>query len=160
MEHILPTVMITTKNGPVRINETDYDEKKHKLHKPSGKDEKEAMNAEPKTVDQTGQIDPNLTIPVAPSAPNFASPPTAPVAPSNPSPSQRLVTKQGKKFVVVDMNGAKIEANGIDQTGYATEAEAWTAALAPATQDNPANAGARDPHTGNTIDGLVADKPA
>jgi hypothetical protein len=54
------------------------------------------------------------------------------------SPQQRMVSKIGSKFFVVDAAGNKIEADGVSDKGYKTEAEAWGAAYpAPAAPETP-----------------------
>ena len=54
----------------------------------------------------------------------------APEEPKAPEAQQMLVTKKGKKFLVVDDKAKPIERDGIDASGYATEADAWTAIMA------------------------------
>lgn len=96
MNDMVKTVMIETENGPVIINETDYDADKHKL------------------VDEA-----DAKIPV-----------TVPPVVENGEPENLLVTKKGKKFIVVNQNGDRIERAGIEEDGYETEAAAWAAIMA------------------------------
>lgn len=44
--------------------------------------------------------------------------------------STLMVMKEGKKHIVVDPAGVKVERDGIDQKGYASEQDAWNAILA------------------------------
>lgn len=60
--------------------------------------------------------------PVTPAASDDQGGTTQPVA--------LLVTKKGKKFIVVDGDGKAVERDGIDADGYATENDAWAAIMA------------------------------
>jgi len=56
---------------------------------------------------------------------------TVPPAPADTAPpAPMLVSKQGKKFFVVDGQAKPIDVAGIDVSGYATEADAWAAIMA------------------------------
>lgn len=159
MSDVLPTVYVKGENGPMRINEADYDKAKH------GKIlDNEDMPVEGITQNTVMNAPPGMSVPPAPSTPpellGDQPPQTLQLMPGNPpvpSPAgstipqtqtvgndQRLVAKQGKKFYVVNIAGDKIDAEGIDKDGYASEQEAWKAATpalaghpAP-TSDNPA----------------------
>lgn len=126
MSDTAKTVVIKTANGPVRINESDYDEKVHTLHS-KGEQEK---NAEPVQTTQTApQLAEGLQMPAAPSAPDLGT--AGGNAPDVPSPNQRLVAKDGKRFYVVGADGKRLTEAGLDaDKGYGTEQDAWNAALA------------------------------
>lgn len=147
MSETCETVLIKGKDGkPVRVNKSDYDAdqaeggaKEMTLFK-GGDDADQAVTGEPvKTFDQLG-----MQPVAAPSAPDFSgggetsSLPVDPrkeaAAPVAPSPNQRLVSKEGTgkntKYFVVDGTGAKIEMDGVNKDGYATEKEAWDAIMA------------------------------
>jgi hypothetical protein len=120
-----PTVMINTPNGPVRINESDFDEKSMTLHK--GKEANETNEAPVAQVGSPVPLAPGLELPPAPSAPNLdgnAVPPTVP------SPGQMFVVKDGKKFFVTGADGVRTVREGIDDKGYTTEQDAWNAVIA------------------------------
>ena len=56
---------------------------------------------------------------------------TAPPAPADTvPPAPMLVSKQGRKFFVVDGQAKPIDVAGIDVSGYAAEADAWAAIMA------------------------------
>lgn len=107
---ILPTVTVVRDGTHVRINESDYD---------------------PKTM----ELAPGQDIATEPEQP-------APVdltKGDQPTP-QLIVMKQGQKFFIADLMGAKVEgeaatALGISDAGYSTEAKAQVAlaAIAPQT---------------------------
>lgn len=143
MSDTVETVLVKGgKDGPVRVNKSDYDadqsengEKKMTLHNATQSQQKEAE------IDKGGnpqnpQIAGNVQLPVnpdfppqpAPAAPDFG--PTPAAAPTAPSPNQRLVKKDGKKFLAVDGQGTPLDIDGIDPKGYASEAEAWNAIMA------------------------------
>ncbi len=122
------TVLINSANGPVRINKSDFVEGEHKLHRMNAEEKAEAARPAV-TANTIPQLAPGLELPPAPSAPNMGEGGAA--APQTPSPDQKLVTKEGKKFFVVDVTGTKVTGvEGIDEKGYATEKEAWDAVLA------------------------------
>ena len=103
----LPTLTITTGNGPVVINAEDFDPAVHELATPVAE-----------TPAQEGEA------PVAP-----VPAPVAPVAPEtggNEAAGAKLfVAKAGKRFKVVNESGTDVE--GFQKTGYADEAAAWEA---------------------------------
>lgn len=118
------TVTISTKNGPVRINKSDFNEKEHKLHRPTKK-ELEATDAK-FTDEEIGEKKPETSEP-APVPSEVKG--TADI-------QSRKVMKNGKrgaasKWIVVNSNGTPV-----DELEYDTEKEAWDAALA---QAQPAN---------------------
>jgi len=122
------TVIVDTDAGPVRINKSDYDANRDgfTLHRET-KTEKEAnVTGTQKEVGTVTPVHPDVTIPPAPAAPDLVNP----VPPSNPSPNQKLVMKDGKKFFVVTADGSRVEAEGIDAKGYGNEQDAWNAILA------------------------------
>lgn len=110
LEEVLPVVTIVTENGNVRVNASDYNPEIHTL----AEDEEPA---EPSQTDEnTGnagngsQIDNNS-------------------GQQQPATVTRVAKKIGAKWFVVDTDGNKIEAEGIDANGYKAEAEAWAAAM-------------------------------
>lgn len=147
MSDILKTMLIQGKDGPIRINATDFNKDEHKEYKPKKSDEPIVEGITATTVIAAPD---NVTAPPAPSTPpQFATPGAqpeldvqlAPGANTTPTPpqvtpqtfvadaQQRLVSKQGKKYFIVNASGDKIEAEGINKDGYATEQEAWAAAV-------------------------------
>ena len=147
MSDVLKTILIEGKNGPVRINESDFIVDEHKMYAPKKNDEPiiEGMTATT-IIPAPG----NISVPPAASTPaQFATPEAqpdlnvqlAPGAFTPPAPEQvtaqtftataeqRLVSKQGKKYFIVNAAGEKIEAEGINKDGYATEQDAWAAAV-------------------------------
>ena len=103
----IPTVLIETENGPVRINETDFDEATMTL-----------AGSEPEDDPVTDETPPAET-------------PPAETPPAETPPAQRMVLKEGRKHFVVDAAGVKITGEeGIDEKGYTTEKAAWDAILA------------------------------
>lgn len=121
MSERVTTVFVKGSDGnPLRINESDYNEKTH------GKqiDQQPPKAAEP---------------PKAPELPNGASnlpntPPAVPTPPAPvPTPAERFVSKKGKKFVVVNKDGQSIDGTG----EYDTEDDAKAALEA---LDKPATA--------------------
>lgn len=110
------TVTIETKNGPVRINKSQYDAdpKAYKLSKEDNKSDDadktekggKAKGGKPDTNDkQSNTGDPSVTIPAT-----------------------ALVTKVGDRFFVTDDKAAKVEFAGLDhEAGYETDAAAWNA---------------------------------
>lgn len=152
----LPVVVIETDNGPVRINECDYDPEKHTLAtgetapapapaSPPTADQSENApvapapdtDGAPPTADQsenTQQVAPPPPPPAAPAAPAQDGDSTPPPPP--PAPVVRSVKKEGRgataKFYVVDDKGEKVA--GFADKGYAAEAEAWDAIKAAPSQ--------------------------
>lgn len=107
------TVMV----GGVRVNRADYeaDQAKPVKERLYGKlDSAAKQEAAPQSqegVDNT--IPPGTEVPPAPAAP---------------SPGGMLVSKEGKRFFVVDATGNKITDNDkLDVKGYEAEKDAWTA---------------------------------
>lgn len=159
MHDTVPTMKIWTANGPVTINVSDFDAN---VHTPAAADETGPAEgtqanlslsgahthgvtdpAHTHITDLTqqdgshthGVTDPGhshtITDPNAPvTPPAVVQPVAAPVVP----PATLLVSKIGKKFHVVDKDGAAVVRDGIENDGYKTENEAWSAimALAPA----------------------------
>lgn len=143
MSETCETVLIKGKDGkPVRVNKSDYDADRAAdkstmtLHKDDDGPERGATGEGAKTFEGL-----NMPPVAAPSAPNFnntegvgTEPPIDPTknaaAPVAPSQNQRLVSKEGRKFYVVDGTGTKLTDDGIDQDGYKTEKEAWDAIMA------------------------------
>lgn len=109
------TMMIDGKNGPVIINKSDFDEKSMKEHKPTKKEQA--------AIDPPAPVAPDASNPPAPSAIDNGNP----AIPDNPSATQMLVTKKGKKFIVVDGEGNAVEHEKIDASGYDDEVQAWAA---------------------------------
>ena len=110
------TVLVVGQDGgPLRINASDYDESVHTLYS-----------------DTVAVTEP---APPAPSAPPAIEPPVAPAPPT--APSAHLVKKIGRGaaarvFVVAADGETKVTGvAGIDEAGYATEADAWAAIMAP-----------------------------
>lgn len=102
-----PTVTIQTKNGPVIIDEDQYDKDTMKLATDAqiAKAEKEAEAANPVEAEK-----PTLKL------------------------SEVLVDKEGRKFYAIGLDGQKItDVDGIDAGGYATEEGAWEAIRAVAS---------------------------
>lgn len=111
---ILPTVTIVRDGTHVRINESDYDP-------------------------ETMEIAPGQDIASEPEQHAPVDLGKSDTGEQQPAP-QLIVMKQGKKFFIADLMGAKIEgeaatALGISDAGYATEVEgqAALAAIAPQT---------------------------
>lgn len=160
MSDVLKTILVNGENGPIRINEADFNEKEHKLYKPKKSDEPVVEGITPTTVIPAPA---GVSVPPTPSTPpQFAQPGsndplqpmlvpgafTPPAAPQNTpqtitaTADQKLVSKIGKKFFVVNVSGEKIVADGIDdKNGYDSEALAWAAVL-PA--GSPAQSGAEN----------------
>lgn len=107
MNSKLPTVTIKTENGPVIINESDYDPDQHELM--DGEEpvvEPEEPVKEPEKTKEPSELTPPVDAP------------------------KMLVSKEGRKHFVVGEDGKKIEAEGIDAKGYGSEADAWAAIMA------------------------------
>ncbi len=84
MSEILPTVTIETANGPVRINESDFDAETMKLYEPA-------------------------ETPVTPPVVETQTTETAQT-----EPVKKFVTKKGKGFIVVDATGNQLDATVYD----------------------------------------------
>ena len=117
MERECATVVIETKNGPVRINATDYDPKSQKL-------------ANAKKVEEAAPA-PAAPAPAAPAVPTV--PPVPAVKPAVDAAGDNAdktvkaaIVKEGAKWYVVDMNddNAKIA----DTDGYPSKVKATEAA--------------------------------
>lgn len=134
MSDICETVLVKGDNGPVRVNKSDFDADQAKggaklftLHKETKAEEDAGLTAPQPTGATATPVDPALTIPPAPSAPDLGG---AAVPPANPAPNQYLAMKDGKKFFVVNAAGERAEIDGINnKDGYATEQDAWNAIL-------------------------------
>ena len=100
MNSKVPTIAIQTENGPVLINATDYDPEVHE------------------TVDG---VEP---------APEPAVEPAQETAGEPAEPVKMLVSKEGRKHFIVGEDGKKISAEGIEEKGYGSEADAWSAIMA------------------------------
>ena len=113
LEEVLPVVTIATENGNVRINASDYNPEIHTL----ADDEAPAPT------------------PQEPPATVAQEPVTSQVSEGDngqqqtPATVTRVAKKIGAKWFVVDKDGNKIAAEGIDANGYTTEADAWSAAM-------------------------------
>jgi hypothetical protein len=106
MSETLPTVLIQTPNGPVRINESDFD---------------------PETMKQVDAVE----APVEPEPVVISAFDPETVA----APEQLLVMKSGRKFFITNTMGVKLDGDaaeivGIDPEGYTTEAAAQAALAA------------------------------
>ncbi len=88
MSEILPTVTIETANGPVRINESDFDAETMKLYEPA---------------------ETPVTPPVVETQTTVAIPETPVI-----EPVKKFVTKKGKGFIVVDASGNQLDATLYD----------------------------------------------
>lgn len=121
----IETMLITTETGPVRINRSDYDPEQHTAAEHDaagdagqGQDGGNAEDAPDLTKPQN--TDPR-DVRDAPAVPNVA-----PAAAS----AGLIVTKKGKKHIVVDAAGKPVAREGIDPAGYETDQAAWDAVLA------------------------------
>lgn len=135
MSELLETVLIKSKNGPVRVNKRDYErdqegEKKMKLH--TSKDDNEANeNAVIQTAGAPVVVGEGVQLPPVPSAPNTGQeqPLTQPAATLQPG--QMAVIKKGKKVIVTTPDGTPVTGvEGIDENGYPDDASAWAAIMA------------------------------
>lgn len=105
-EEMLPTMMVIRGGSPVRINVTDYDPKNDKPAE-DAKSRKAAVKPEPQPEPQP-----------EPEAPAAAT-------------QQLGLLKKGRRYFVVDLATSEpVDLDGIDVTGYTTEAEAIAAARA------------------------------
>lgn len=135
MNDRVPTVVIMTGNGPVLINESDYDEEVHtlasdaKAPKDAGADSQ--GEAQTGSDGDAGQSDGG---PAAGTPGALAAHAEAMIA-AGTATDVKLVAKIGRNYFVVNDKGAKIAADGINAKGYGTEKEAWDAimALAPSS---------------------------
>lgn len=145
---VTETVTISTPNGPVVINKSDFNEKEHKLAKaPKNAD---APLASPPNVAPSGVDSANTSsvtnIPGAPGAPALNVPTggnstegtagnnngatvngdTTFVLPADIATRQFFVNKTGKRFFITDDKGAKFDDIGQPDDGFKDEAEAGT----------------------------------
>lgn len=140
MSETCEVVLVSGKDGPVRVNKSDFDtdqekptgERQYSAYR--GKQEAEQADASNgrKSFEELG-VEPIA----APSAPDFTpgesdaplpvDPTKNAVAPSLAAPNDLLVMKEGNKFFVVNGVGAKQEIDGIDAAGYKTQALAQEA---------------------------------
>lgn len=104
----METLLIKTENGPVLINRVDFDAETMTLAT--------ADDVQPLPSETQAEIIPPVEQVVNPA--NLTKT------------EQLLVTKDGKKFVVVNSDQVRIERDGIDKDGYKTEADAWAAIMA------------------------------
>lgn len=128
----VPVVTIETDNGPVRINESDYDPDTMTL---AGADDAKGTDATP-VPETTPSAAPATTTNDSAALKEAAIAAGAAIAPPiahDPAPSQRLVSKIGSKHFVVNEKGEKLDEPGIDPKGYKTDAEAWSAIMAVAS---------------------------
>lgn len=104
MSEVVETVLITTENGDVLINKSDYD-----VDQADGGAKQYTLAAD--------QTPPPVDAMIEPTGGN-----------DDGNPDQKLVMKDGKKFYVVSKDGVKVvDTAGIDNEGYGTEADAWKA---------------------------------
>lgn len=123
----IPTVIIETDNGPVTINQSEYNPETMKL------------------ADSTAltPVAPPTVVPAAPLAIDANNNPVnagdggqfvPPVAVDNGddnAPAELAVMKKGKKFIVVSKaDGNAVERDGIEPGGYGSEGDAWAAIMA------------------------------
>jgi hypothetical protein len=161
MSDVVETVLINGKDGPIRVNKSDFEANAAKDDKDETKQDwtlntAKKANADndafdPNAANQIIDVPPNVIVPPAPSAVQTNSNETQPVAPKVPSNNSLLVTKLDNKFfIVVSPSLNKVAGIGlIDDKGYKTEAEALEvlkglpdaeriAAQAQSTAQNPA----------------------
>lgn len=140
MNDVCATVMIMTDNGPVRINESDYDPKTHTLapdqtvasvtadltaHAAGEAPGAVVQEPAPVVVDESadqdanGKGEPPVVTTEAPTPEQVEEKKAA--EQSNTAPMVLLVFKEGKKYFIVDMTGKKVVGDGIEADGYATE---------------------------------------
>lgn len=130
MSETTGVVLVSGKDGPVRVNQADFDADQEKpsaerqYTKYSGKETAEKSRggvtvndavqiATPGTPDYSG----GKTVAPLPTDPN-----TGAVVPTTASPNSRLVMPEGKKFFIVDGMGQKIKGvEGIDEDGYSSQ---------------------------------------
>lgn len=122
MERECATVVIETKNGPVRINATDYDPKSQKLANAKKVEEPATPAPAPAPTPTAAPATP--TVPPVP-----AVKPAVDAAGDNADKTVKAaIIKEGAKYYVVDMNNdnAKIA----DTDGYPSKVKATDAAQA------------------------------
>lgn len=96
MSYEVEVVIVKTKNGPLRVNKSDYD-------------------ADPKAY---GTLDEGATEEAGNTPPPSINTTTSNVAP------QYFVSKEGRKFFVMNLDGSKATGSAIDAEGYTTEDKA------------------------------------
>lgn len=137
-ETILPVVVIETDNGPVRINETDYNPDVHTIYEPTKKEEKEGVFQTPEPI---VPIEPpsvavvtggNIQNPAPAVVNENVTPEQINMTPDNSAGRpEYLVSKTGAKYFVVDTAGNPVKGIAtIDERGYKTDGEAWAAVTA------------------------------
>ena len=131
MNKRLSTITIMTDNGPVVINEADYDADVHTLA------DGEAAPAEPTT--PAAPAEPTTPAapaePTTPAAPAEPTTPAAPAEPTTPAAPGYAVQSEGNKHFVTTAEGKRVTGvKGIATKGYSTPADAWAAIMALNTQ--------------------------
>ena len=116
----VPTVRIQTANGPVTINRADFDPTIHVAFTDG------AALAAP-VVPQSEPPAPVSPVPAPETVTNTEPPQSEPPAPV--AAQQMLVTKKGRKFIVVGADQVPVDHPGIDKDGYSSEADAWAAVV-------------------------------
>jgi hypothetical protein len=155
----VPTVIVDTDNGPVTINEEDFDAKTMKIHKPTKAEQKIEEQGGQSAADLNAAIAANTAADAASVAPvttesslaGASAPEPAvipegatnltttghPTAAVETSPPRQFATrKEGQKIVVFDLADGKpvTDTVGIDPKGYKNEGEAWAAITAIAVK--------------------------
>jgi hypothetical protein len=141
---VCETVTIQTDKGPVVINKSDFDEKKHKLAK-AAKHEEPALKSPP-NIAPTGVDSQNTAsvtnVPGAPGAPAMNVPNTEGtggnnngatvngnttfVPPADVATRQFFVNKTGKRWFITDDKGAKFDDIGQPENGFDSDGDAGT----------------------------------
>lgn len=121
-----PVVVIETKNGPVRLNESEYDPNIHKL----AKDQSAAW---PDGGPVATPVEGAEVVHAEPIAPGAEPALTPPAEPTPPAPAAELpvapgVVQDGAKWFVVDMNRDNAKIGEVE--GYPSQAKATKAAEA------------------------------
>jgi hypothetical protein len=124
----VPTIKIWTANGPVVINEIDFDAAVHT--RAADDDSGPAAGEQSKLALAPASKPPAPAVVVAPVVVEPAVVAPVVVEPAVAPTTALLVSKIGKKFHAVDQSGAAVERDGISADGYKTEAEAWAAIMA------------------------------
>ena len=124
----IETMLITTENGPVRINRSDYDPEQHTAAE--GEDVTAAAAQEAGQDGGNAEGAPDLTKPQNTDPRDVRDAPAVPNAAPAVGAAGLIVTKKGKKHIVVDAAGKPVTRDGIDAAGYETDQAAWDAVLA------------------------------